>query len=385
MSQGKKLQKAEEKAYQDRQKALSDQLKDDTLSITQQLIEDVEAGLVDAVDAEATLQDRLLESYKRYLEEKKQLALESGKDITEIELEEEKQRFDELLKEAEEREKAQKEKDDLTDTAVQSAFELAEGLAEKQFSNELARIDEKRTAPEDAEAQALENAGDNAAARTAIQKKFAAEREKIEIEQAKKEKQIALKRSLIDFALALFKAIASAPPPINLGAIAAQTALLTLPQGILSAISFGDGGKLPLAGKGGRPVGPSHRDGHIYLVNGKTGQVSGTIEGGEPILSNATYANNKDLIDQLLYSSMYQGGKRIFGNGGFLDSPNTTPSSEVDSNTKSNPEFAILIQKFDVLTTAYQKGKTVIVGDKEANLFGEILTERENDRLRRSL
>jgi len=337
------------------------------------------------VDAEATLQDRLLESYKRYLEEKKQLALESGKDITEIELEEEKQRFDELLKEAEEREKAQKEKDDLTDTAVQSAFELAEGLAEKQFSNELARIDEKRTAPEDAEAQALENAGDNAAARTAIQKKFAAEREKIEIEQAKKEKQIALKRSLIDFALALFKAIASAPPPINLGAIAAQTALLTLPQGILSAISFGDGGKLPLAGKGGRPVGPSHRDGHIYLVNGKTGQVSGTIEGGEPILSNATYANNKDLIDQLLYSSMYQGGKRIFGNGGFLDSPNTTPSSEVDSNTKSNPEFAILIQKFDVLTTAYQKGKTVIVGDKEANLFGEILTERENDRLRRSL
>ena len=35
------------------------------------------------------------------------------------------------------------------------------------------------------------------------------------------------------------------------------------------------------------------------------------MEGGEPILSRRTYANNKPLVDALLYSSMYAGGRTI--------------------------------------------------------------------------
>jgi len=37
----------------------------------------------------------------------------------------------------------------------------------------------------------------------------------------------------------------------------------------------------------------------------------GNIEGGEPILSRSTYANNREVVDALLYSSERKNGARI--------------------------------------------------------------------------
>lgn len=63
--------------------------------------------------------------------------------------------------------------------------------------------------------------------------------------------------------------------------------------------------------KGGiLPEGPSHRNKGIKLVDGQTGQVRGEVEGGEPILSKKTYANNKGIVDALLTSSR-NGGEKI--------------------------------------------------------------------------
>ena len=82
------------------------------------------------------------------------------------------------------------------------------------------------------------------------------------------------------------------------------------------------------------PEGASHRNGGIALID-ITGKKVGEIEGGEPILSKETYKNNKQLIDELLYSSQRLDGAKIginshaaisadrmFRNGGII--PNNT-------------------------------------------------------------
>lgn len=69
--------------------------------------------------------------------------------------------------------------------------------------------------------------------------------------------------------------------------------------------------KAPQFAKGGLiPAGPSHQNGGIALIN-PDGRKIGEMEGGEPILSRETYANNRELIDTLLYSSQRQNGARI--------------------------------------------------------------------------
>lgn len=63
----------------------------------------------------------------------------------------------------------------------------------------------------------------------------------------------------------------------------------------------------PQFGMGGVPDGPLHSNGGLPVINPRTGNVEYVMEGGEPILSRATYANNKGLVNSLLNS----GGKQI--------------------------------------------------------------------------
>ena len=121
------------------------------------------------------------------------------------------------------------------------------------------------------------------------------------------------------------------------------------------------------------------------LTDGRTGQARGAIEGGEPILSRSTYANNRDVIDRLLYSSMYQGGRSIFQEGGILAAPVTTPSPDVIGGTRSSSEIIILTQKIDMLSAAYARGKRILIGEKEAELFNEVQSSLETDKTRRAL
>jgi len=67
------------------------------------------------------------------------------------------------------------------------------------------------------------------------------------------------------------------------------------------------------------PYGPSHNEGGISLWDNKRGTRLGEIEGGEPILSRVTYANNRRLIDALLHSSMHKNGAKIYKDGGHLN------------------------------------------------------------------
>lgn len=70
--------------------------------------------------------------------------------------------------------------------------------------------------------------------------------------------------------------------------------------------------------KGGILRGASHARGGIAAIDTTTGHKVAEFEGNEPymILSGDTYKNNKQVVDSLLHSSMYQNGKPIFELGG---------------------------------------------------------------------
>ena len=108
-------------------------------------------------------------------------------------------------------------------------------------------------------------------------------------------------------AVAAFQAMASIPVVgPALGAVAAAAALVF---GFAQVSQM----KSTTYAKGGIAQGASHREGGISMIDSKTGNKVGEMEGGEPylILSNDTYKNNKTLVDELLDSSMNRGGASV--------------------------------------------------------------------------
>ena len=65
--------------------------------------------------------------------------------------------------------------------------------------------------------------------------------------------------------------------------------------------------------KGGIATGSSHAQGGISMIDSKSGEKVGEMEGGEPymILSKETYKNNRELVNSLLDSSMNRGGEQV--------------------------------------------------------------------------
>lgn len=69
----------------------------------------------------------------------------------------------------------------------------------------------------------------------------------------------------------------------------------------------------PIGRKGLIVPGSSHEQGGVDLVDRSTGKTVANVEGGEPlwVFSKKTYANNKDILDQLIYNSMYRDGAAL--------------------------------------------------------------------------
>src|SRR5690606_5935162 len=89
--------------------------------------------------------------------------------------------------------------------------------------------------------------------------------------------------------------------------------------------------KPPQFAKGGiLPNGPSHAQGGIDLVDTRRRAIIGNIEGGEPILSRNTYANNREVVDELLYASQRRNGARISINPDLLDAETRTNQSRIE-------------------------------------------------------
>ena len=123
----------------------------------------------------------------------------------------------------------------------------------------------------------------------------------------------------------------------------------------------GDMGVLPMQwngnsyvyAKGGFvPQGSSHQQGGISLIDNRTGQHLGEMEGGEPImiLSKATYLNNKSIVDDLLQTSLYKSGAPIykkFADGAIIDSGGQ--EIKLPENSNESISFGELVQEVRLL------------------------------------
>lgn len=94
--------------------------------------------------------------------------------------------------------------------------------------------------------------------------------------------------------------------------------------------------------RGGIFKGPRHSQGGSAVIDSVTGQKIAEVEAGEPymILSRNTYANNRPIVDQLLYSSMYRDGAPIFETGGVMNPYRTGAGAQTATPAPGLPASA---------------------------------------------
>ncbi len=133
-----------------------------------------------------------------------------------------------------------------------------------------------------------------------------ANEKKVALAQFKRNKAISLVTAGVNVAEGITKTLATYPYPLNV-----IFAALTAAAGYFQIREITKQQPPTFARGGFTPDGPSHSQGGIKLIDGRTGRLRGEIEGGEPILSRATYRNNRSLVDALLNTSMHHGGATL--------------------------------------------------------------------------
>jgi TP901 family phage tail tape measure protein len=240
---------------------------------------------------------------------------------------------------------------ELARTAANTIFQIANQRYEREKNVSLKALDKEYKAKMDA-------AKNNTKLKSKLEKEYEAKKELIEKEAFERNKRMSIAQAILNGALAA-TAVFVVPDftfgiktAIQLGLIAANT---------IAQIAVINSQKFA---KGGITQGASHSDGGIKMVDSKTGGIVGEMEGGEPymILSDNTYRNNKAVIDALLNSSINEGGKKIYADGGVFSGSVTTPNFNRDILRGASPtvniDLQMLINKMDELTQAVKEEKT---------------------------
>jgi len=261
-----------------------------------------------------------------------------------------------------------------------------------QFSDIIANIGQIRANREqeqlDKETASNEKRKDSAKklldAKAISQKEYDRRIAKIEADQEKRQQEFAKRQferdknaqtvqAIISGAQAALSTIARFGPPLppNFLGIAAMALTVATSATQIAAIRSA---KPPKFEEGGiLPQGSSHRQGGISLIDNRTGQNVGEIEGGEPIISRKTYARNKGLIDALLSPSWKDApvasinfprinnsmqSQRYFAEGGFL--PQATDTQGLSSALgELNDRLSRPLRAFVVYNDIETKGNKI--------------------------
>lgn len=175
----------------------------------------------------------------------------------------------------------------------------------------------------------------------------------------KAEQRASIAQAIINGALAVTKVTAQT-------GVLAPFVIPSIIAGTLAQVAVILAQKTPQFAKGGLIAqGPSHQEGGISLVNNRTGQNIGEIEGGEPVmvLSKETRQNNGRLINELLYNSRFRNGAPVSVNtnaalGGlaqFRTGGIAAGSQPITVNAQ--PDLGLLINEIRELKTAVQEEK----------------------------
>ncbi len=191
------------------------------------------------------------------------------------------------------------------------AIDSFEKIADAEFSI----AEAKRHAQLDAQVSALEKQKDAELSNTnltegqkaAINEKYAKQEAALKLKAWEADKAAKLEQALINGALAITKTFAELGWPAGiLGA--AATVVETGVQ-----VDMIESQKPPQFAKGGIISGPSHEAGGIPLIDGNTGKSVAEVEGDETVavFSKEATANNRMLINELLYNSQYRNGAPV--------------------------------------------------------------------------
>lgn len=293
--------------------------------------EDEFMKLLKKTQNEAEKKSNELASKKAEIEQK---IFESGLSARELEIELEKQKYDELIllaeqyglditsliedrkkklleiedkHRAEDKKKEEEKIKEVREFALDSAklvsdtiFQIGENSRRAKYDKEFSELDRQKE-------KELANKNLTESQKEAINKKYDAKNRELKRKEFKANQRAAIAEAFINMALGIGKAI---PNPFKM-AFAAAAGLAQV--AVISS-------QKPQYGKGGiLPTGSSHAQGGIDLWDQRRQKILGTIEGGEPILSKETYANNREVVDDLLYSSQRLAGSRIQLNPEVLD------------------------------------------------------------------
>lgn len=367
------LSEQEEKSYQDRLAKLDAGLKANQLKITQQVLADAQELALSPQEMTEQIQSKLLDAELEYLMQKKQLHEELGLETIEIDQQLADMDLENLRSKSEEELAIHQEKWNKIQAIASAATQIIGQLLNLQAQNARQAYDSQIDALEKQKRKELDAFGDSERGKAIIEEKFEKRREKIEEAYRKKQKKNALIQGGIDVASAILKAVASAPFPANLPAIAFATTVGAIQLATIAKQEFADGGI---------PQGPSHREGGIKMVDSRSGATIGEMEGGEPIISRATYANNREVVDRLLYAGKYQGGSRIFQDGGIVP---TSPTEEV-VQTVSNDTNLMLVAAIREQTEVIRRKRLVtLVGQSEASMIQDELDDLSSVRSKTNL
>lgn len=191
-------------------------------------------GLLEPNIDEESAQTRLdnIENFERMSAERRLAILEKLQaDTLESESLSEKERFDRFqdLERRKDKIKDELHKKDIerrqqVAQIAETTGNIANTASDTFFNNESVRIDNQIRQLEESRDVDLAGAEGNADAKAAIERNFQQERKKLLREQAENDKKAAIQQAQISLIVAVAKAIASAPFPVNLPAILSATA-----------------------------------------------------------------------------------------------------------------------------------------------------------------
>lgn len=222
--------------------------------------------------------------------------------------------------------------------------------------------------------------------KTTIEANATQETRRIKKEAAENDKKAQIAQAVIAGILGVIKAAPNIPLQIATGVLAAAGVAKIIATPIPEFERGGVFGSKPKFATGGRfsPVagvpdrGQLHSGGGIKMVDGANGEVLGEMERGEPymILSRTTYANNREVVDSLLHTSMYQGGAKIqpkYEDGGVFQGTVSTAGSSASGGDATG---VALVQEVRALRGDVQRLNSRLyaaIGDEQIREIGERL------------
>lgn len=248
-----------------------------------------------------------------------------------------------LEKQAEDEAKHRDLLKELYAAGLQAAQTASDAIFQIQAQNSDRRKNQELKSLEDSYKKRLDRAKGNAKATEKIQAELDAKKQELEKQAFERDKRRSIIQAIINGALSITKTFAAYGfTPAAWIAAGLQAIATAASVAVISNQKFAKGGILQ---------GATHAQGGIAAIDSRTGRKVAEFEGGEPlmVLSRNTYANNRDVIDALLNSSMQENGRRIFEDGGIFAGTNTNPTFSRDilrggaSSTVVNVDIAALI------------------------------------------